>query len=129
MHTRGLERKVMNGKIKELFTQDASFQKEIKQIAQECFRKYKGEYNRVNLFEVEDLEQEIWAELLESSLTSRKGMIAEASRIANKHRMRGDCLPVEIPISQLGRNEKTGMDNLFYGNCPNEDDYGEESFP
>ena len=119
----------MNGKVKELFAQDSSFQKEIKRIAQEWFREYKGEYNRVNLFEVEDLEQEIWAELLESPLTSRKGMIAEASRIADKHRKHGSRLPVEIPISQLGRNEKTGIDNLFYGDCPNEDDYGEESYP
>ena len=83
----------MNKKVNELFAQNPSFQKEIKRIAQTWFRKYKGEYNRANLFEVEDLEQEIWAELLESSFDNREDMIAGADCIANKHRMRGDRLP------------------------------------
>jgi len=126
-HNRG--EKVLNKAVNRLFQTDQDFIKAVGKIAQDWFRKFKGEYNRNNLFEVEDLEQEIWAELLESSYATKENLLREVDRICNKHRMRGDRLPVEIPLSQLDKDERSEMNNLFYGISATEDDYGEESFP
>ena len=45
---------------------------EVNTIATEWFRKYKGQYNRANIFEVEDLEQEIWSCLLGNKIPQKK---------------------------------------------------------
>ena len=112
-----------------IIVRHANRQKALKKIAQSWFRKFKGQYNRANLFEVEDLEQEIWAELLESSYVTKEILLREIERICDKHRKRGDRQPVEIPVSQLDRDERAHVNNLFYGISAGEDDYSEESYP
>lgn len=119
----------MNSYAHKLFQENKSFGKKIKQIAQRRFRQYKGEYQRQNLFEVDDLEQEIWAELFESNLIKRDDFLFEAERICDKLRKRGGRRPVEIPISQLNKKERADINNLFYGTGSLEDDYSEESNP
>jgi len=121
--------KVLNKAVNQLFQTDKDFVQAVGKIARGWFRKFKGQYNRNNLFEVEDLEQEIWAELLESLYVTKETLLREADRICNKHRMRGDRQPVEIPLSQLDKDERAEMNNQFYGISATEDDYGEESFP
>jgi hypothetical protein len=102
---------------------------EIKGIAKKWFRSYKGEYGRVSLFELEDLEQEIWASIFESDGNSKERFLTIAENTADKMRKKGGRLPVEIPISQLPRKERIAMNNLFYGAGGDSDDYSEESFP
>ena len=176
---------------------------EVNTIAAEWFRKYKGQYNRTNIFEVEDLEQEIWSCLLGNIIPQKKiyyinrivflpvgsrelneeysdGYIGgkryiylyankyldrkpeeltneyypgefhnfrkdkieqlvwkekvedikelqkRAKKMCDNLRKRGGKLLVEIPLSQLNKNEKNKMNNLYYAHGGLEDDYGEE---
>ena len=80
-------------------------------VAQDWFRRFRSEYQRVDLFSKEDLAQELWAEWLASGTGDPEKF---ASKMCNRVRMRGSRRPVEIPVSQLGDQERAEIENLFY---------------
>ena len=109
----------MNKIANDLFQHDKQFSKQICTLANSQYARRQKAYNAVAIFDVEDLEQEIWCGLFESNCGDNDDMLytAEtyAEKIANRGRRKiGKEQYEEIPISQLEKNERQRTENLLY---------------
>jgi len=113
----------MNKIANDLFNQD-DFKACISDLAKRQFKRRKGAYSTISIFEVEDLEQELWCALLESEEVDKEELLDMAERKAEALAQqgiykRGDPAMIEIPISQLEENERNYAENLFYSSAGN----------
>jgi hypothetical protein len=105
--------------VHELFN-NKQFCDDISKIARQQIARRKVAYEACSIFDKEDLEQEIWAELLEDSIKTIDGAknkaLDIAEMVANRGRRKTSFSEYrEIPISQLGETERRKTNNLFYG--------------
>jgi hypothetical protein len=118
----------MNKIANSLFMNDDGFKKEIEQFARKQFHRRKSAYASESIFDVEDLEQELWCAMLESEFSSASQLREYVEEYAEVIARRGDRKnekafgPVEIPISQLPDDQRFAMENLFYAGSSIEDE-------
>lgn len=111
----------MNKIAADLFRNDAEFKKDIEKLTRYQFHRRKSAYASESIFDIEDLEQELWAGMFESTADSADSLRADAEAHAEKIAQRGMRKnrkaygPVEVPISQLPDDQRHAMENLFYG--------------
>ena len=114
--------KIANG----LF-EDKDFTDQISTLAKRQYSRRKGAYATIAIFEIEDLEQELWCALFESDGKSRDELFDIAEKKAEALAQqgiykRGDPPMTEIPISQLEEDERRYVENLLYSNSGNYED-------
>lgn len=110
----------MNKIANRLFWNDDAFKKDIEDFARQQFHRRKSAYASESIFDVEDLEQELWCAMLESEFTSADHMreyIEEHAEMIAQRGMRKNAKaygPVETSVSQLPDDQRFAMENLFY---------------
>ena len=109
----------MNKVANDLFQHNEQFKKQISQLANSQYQRRSKSYNSIAIFECEDLEQEIWCGLFESHRSNADSMMDVAKQCSETIARRGDRKvgkehTEEIPISQLGENERHYVENLLY---------------
>ncbi len=119
----------MNKKAHELFDNDKDFVNLINQLAIKQFNRRKTAYAAESLFEAEDIEQELWCAIFESNAKNKDILYEVAKKKAEAIARRGDRKNdgikgfVEIPISQLPKEERHQMENLFYSSYADDRDF------
>jgi hypothetical protein len=116
----------MNKIANNLFNQK-EFVKQIADLAKRQYGRRKGAYSAISIFELEDLEQELWCALFESDGSNAEELLDIAEKKAEALaqqgiRKRGNPPMVEIPISQLEENERHYVENLLYSSAGNGED-------
>jgi hypothetical protein len=106
--------------------QDAEFTSRISDLARRQYARRRGAYAALSIFEREDLEQELWCTIFECDGDSDKELFLIAEKKAEALAQqgiykRGDSPITEIPISQLGEDERRYVENLVYS-CAGDDD-------
>ncbi len=116
----------MNKFANTLFKSDEGFKQAIAAIANQQFNRRKLAYIAVSLFDSEDLEQELWARIFASDIVDKKIFLEfaqdKADQIATKGKRKRRRYQ-EIPISQLPKEEKHQMENLFYSSYADDRDF------
>ena len=117
----------MNKVANDLFQHNEQFKKQISRLANSQYQRRAKAYNAVSIFDVEDLEQEIWCEIFECDCADADIMYdcAEqcAEKVANRGRRKmGKEHFEEIPVSQLGKDERHYVENLFYSTAGGEEE-------
>lgn len=130
----------MNAVADRLFRTDKEFRERIALTARVEFERRKAAFRAVSIFEVEDLEQELWAAIFEANTGSQAELAALALRKAEAIAQRGmhktSCPEtykpfttnerlVEVPASQLRGAEKDAIDDLLYSSDALEKPYPE----
>ncbi len=108
----------MNKLANDLFRSNEQFRQQISKLAASQYSRRKKAYNTIAIFEVEDLEQEIWCQLFESDCIDSTDMVCVAESCAEKVAQRGiwkmnKDYVAEVPVSQLD-NERRYVENLLY---------------
>jgi hypothetical protein len=95
-------------------------QKKVSSLSRAFFKVYQTEFNSVSIFDVEDLEQEIWCRLFESnSFKGEEGQFESyidgiLKHILEKGSGRIDKTEI-VPLSQLRKHERIKVETLLYG--------------
>jgi DNA-directed RNA polymerase specialized sigma24 family protein len=103
----------------------------VSKICRPCFTRHRKHFEAISIFDLEDLEQEVWCELLESNTYPGGNDIAGwvvriLDNMLRKGSGRVDIAPVES-VSQLPYKDRRKVENIMYGGS--EDGYDEESQP
>lgn len=110
----------MNKIASKLFRDDDKFKAMVEQLTRQQFARRRSAYASESIFDLEDLEQELWCAMLESDCHDAIELIdyaeAYAEKVADRgrHKNRKAYGRVETPISDLPDNQRFAMENLFY---------------
>jgi DNA-directed RNA polymerase specialized sigma24 family protein len=103
----------------------------ISKICRQCFSRHRKEFEAISIFDMEDLEQEVWCSLLESNTYSGEDDIAGWAVRCLDNILKKGSRRVEIvsitPVSQLPHKDRRRVENIMYGGS--EGGYDEESQP
>ena len=107
----------MNKFINALFISDKKFRQAIAVIARRQFNRRQKAYYAISIFDVGDLEQELWTRLFTSDIEDKKLLLVFAQRraedIATNGRRKWRKLQ-EYPIADFPRRSRDWLENLFY---------------
>ena len=116
----------MNKFANTLFQSDKGFKQAIALIANRQFKRRQSAYSAVALFDSEDLVPQLWARIFASDIADKDALVGfaqdRAEDIADKGKHRHGIYR-EIPISQLPKEERHQMENLFYSSYADDRDF------
>lgn len=112
----------MNKIANSLFSNDASFRRDVESLAKAQFRRRRKSYRAIGINELEDVEQELWLSIFDSDGATKDEFLKIAHDYSEALERRGARLrsaasaagDIEVPISQLPEDQRHVMENLFY---------------
>jgi len=107
----------LNKIARDLFEKDVEFRDYVSTLAKKQISRRKADYSSLSIFEAEDLEQEIWANLFESECANKKSLENRAGYFVESFARHGDRKRKNMtiqPVSQLFGKDRDDIDDLFY---------------